>query len=187
MSNQVEEAIRAHIHPSLERDLMLNSFGTIGAGKSTFLTAVHQLLGYSSIGVRIKRGRQRWHKSGYHLHSQGINRSNATVYGGDQMPVFCYTPKGFVVMQFHAPGSHHRASKTEVSEDVGIYFLDLMLSEHARMILAAKKKVDFFPLEKSEGMKVYEYWDTSTPPKEDPYGMFKNDQLGLLVESLLDA
>ena len=38
--------------------IVMISFGTPGAGKSTFLTAVHRELGYSQAQIPIFRGRQ---------------------------------------------------------------------------------------------------------------------------------
>ncbi len=190
---KIEEIIRANSHPLLDRDLAVAFGGTIGSGKSTFLTGIHTELAYHKQGIEIQRGRKSGITglidNGYH----GINRPNATVSSADKLPVFGYTPNGMIVMQLYAPGSHFYAAALDgINEDAFAFFLDLQLLQHTLAVLENNEETEFFPFKNTRGIAFRQKnpWEGGRFAEifaKHPYGTFKRDELGISIESLLFA
>ncbi|MBI2575752.1 hypothetical protein HYV84_00940 [Candidatus Woesearchaeota archaeon] len=190
----IEGELERQLHPGIDGALALNCIGTVGAGKSTFLAGVHQELGYSNIGARIKRGRPMHVTSFYGAHAFGrTTRSNATLYQVDQMEVYGQISGGFVKIHLLAPGSHSSATRLAMPEDAAAFFLDLSLYERVVSIIRGGEPLEFFPFR--ETMGVHPAWDVRGRGEKKSVverfaqmpGVFKRMELGVVIESLLCA
>ena len=178
------------------QNVVISSFGTTGAGKSTFLGAVHTSLGYSQAQISVSRGRQTTKGGIYCQRMKGVIRGNATVESVDTLPVFVYSNGEVLKMSLNAPGNHYMAKSDDGAIDTYLFFLDLTLYQHINQGLEEGKPVEFFPLRNSRG-DIRIFLDRHATDHNGGtlanalnsfgYCFFKQDELGTLMESLLNA
>ena len=125
--------ILASLESTLDKPIIISSTGSIASGKSTFLSALHGVLGYNKVGIRIDkdtlRGRSRAKnkREVYERTDKGVLRTNATVRP-DSMLVYGTIEGKVYPFQFYAPGGHLHAVKLEESIGGLLYFVDLSLA-----------------------------------------------------------
>jgi len=221
-------------HNSIEIDFL----GSAGAGKSSYLSAMHRVLGYNLRGIKINRDVNRdWRAGEIIINSmKGINRSNATHISFDSLSVYAHIPQqGIVSVNFYAPGGHRASLLPKKDPAASVYFVDLELIRRAQEVIQQDDDFEFFPFkdnhgaffgiynklqiareayghkpekQKSELLRRIEqaYQEINSIPgiwcdpdkpllkglryaacRAFPLELFKEDELGVVIESALDA
>ncbi len=135
--------------------LNIDFIGTTGAGKSTFLSALHRALGYGMAGIRIERDHHRAYfrreSEIRHNSQKGINRSNATYSAPDVLSIYGISGNKIIRFDIHASGSHKKSKTHEKEISATAYALDSSLLERAIKIQNTNAEIDFFPFRLHEG------------------------------------
>ena len=127
---------------------VIGSTGSIASGKSTFLSALHAVLSYDKVGIKIDkdtlrgRSRQKIKPEAYKRLHKGIFRTNATVRP-DSMPVYGVIDDKVYAFQFYAPGAHLHAVELKENIDGLLYFVDLNLAKFCSEALEREKTLRF--------------------------------------------
>jgi len=178
------EEIAGRTHPEYQdEDSIRRVFvvGSIGAGKSSFLYAVHKQLQYSNAGIRIEQKRA---TSANQLSIQrtlhNVRRANATIEP-EKLVLYTYSEKGIIPIDIVAEGSHENAKR---------------LLREGEEINANNFKVIIFCLDLSFLDYLFKntYWDSEWSTESsfggyvhnlDEYSKFKGDLNISVYKSLL--
>ena len=212
----------------LKEPVSVEFIGSAGAGKSTFISGVHRVLGYGLRGMTThKEAHEGWRRGKIITNSMhGINRSNATHRDFDKFSVYGVVPAGVVEVQLYAPGGHRKSRLPEEQSATSAYFLDGSLVQRAKLVNTSCDDFEFFPLKENRGAYFqieerlsygqmssgfmdrvrteYEkalkgcviYCDPKKPKlrgiryaicKAFGLEIFKEDELGITIETLLDS
>jgi hypothetical protein len=149
--SHVEERIMQRL--AYQTPIAVDFIGSAGAGKSTYLSAVHRVLGYGLRGIKIERDvHQDWRAGKIIGNSmRGINRTNATHASCDSLQIYGWTPEGTIALTFFAPGGHRDSVLPEQQTSASVYFLDLELLNRARDVVKQDSNFEFFPFKDNGG------------------------------------
>ena len=127
MSDDPFSKLELALEPS--ETIEIGSTGSIASGKSTFLSALHGVLGYHNAGIRIEKerllgSRAKVKSQAYERLKRGLLRTNATDFP-DFLQVYGAVNGNVYPFEFYAPGGHFNAVSLDITPSALLFFLDL--------------------------------------------------------------
>jgi hypothetical protein len=156
-----------------KEQIILSSIGPIASGKSFFLSALHNELGYNTKNIKIEklkmndvffesrilRKNESYEKS-YELlekvqkrHKSGIRRLAGTS-NPDKLRIFAYLNNKIIPIDFYAPGGHDTAVKLEEIPEGIFYFVDSTFAAYSNSL--EEKELELWGRE-SEKEYIFQY------------------------------
>ncbi len=156
-----ENSVFSELESRVKQHFVVSSTGSIAAGKSSFLSALHAVLNYDSSGIKLEKEHLRdvskthYRDGKFERRQKGVFRTNATLTP-DSMPVYGMIGDNVYSFRFYAPGGHPVATNLDKPVDCLLYMVDLMLAYRCGE-----------PLNNERTLRWGEY-DVLFPASEDP-------------------